>query len=103
VSHVIFKKNHNVHVCIIFRYGGDPLLLYPLQEKASLCAQCRGELKFELQILPTLIPKLRLSGNPDDATHLEFGSVFLYACRNSCWLPNDKVKEELLIVQMEKM
>ncbi|XP_073992600.1 programmed cell death protein 2-like [Rhodnius prolixus] len=86
----------------ILRYGGYPLFLYPLQEKLRSCRHCGAELLFELQVLPTLIPRLTLVGS-DRGTHLEFGTVFLYSCAVSCWEDNDSYREEHLIVQMEKM
>ncbi|KAL1123520.1 hypothetical protein AAG570_002597 [Ranatra chinensis] len=90
-----------------FRYGGRPLFLYPVQhqELPRLCCHCGGEVVFEAQVLPTLIPKLRLGGSTQQKNcyHLEFGSIFLYTCQASCWREHDTCREEPLLVQMEKM
>lgn len=60
---------------------------------------------FELQILPTLIPKLRLNGLDENfGTRIEFGTVLIYTCSKSCWgkeLPQ-LYREEIVIVQSEK-
>ncbi|XP_075238197.1 programmed cell death 2 like trus [Lycorma delicatula] len=92
----------------ILRYcweGGKPLFLYPPNDLPSRCQHCQGELIFELQILPTIIPRLRLIShtNADPAGHLEFGSVFLLSCRRSCWNLGDSFREEHLVVQTEKI
>ncbi|XP_039300688.1 programmed cell death protein 2-like [Nilaparvata lugens] len=89
------------------RDGGSPLFLYPPHDLPSRCRYCHGELAFELQLLPTIIPRLRLvtssTGSVDPAEHLEFGSVFLFACRRSCWTLGDSFREEQLYVQVEKI
>lgn len=85
----------------ILRYGGFPLPLYTMSERPRTCRSCGGDVTFELQILPTLIPKLKLHQSSD--THLEFGSVFLFSCRQSCWTPQDSYKEEELVVQAERI
>lgn len=86
----------------LLRYGGYPLPLYPMHDRPKQCRHCGGELLFELQILPTLIPKLHLLGSETGA-HLEFGSIFLFSCGASCWDQRDSYREESLVVQMEKM
>lgn len=85
----------------ILRYGGHPLPLYPMADRPRACRSCGGDLTFELQVLPTLISKLRLP--PSTETHLEFGSVFLFSCRESCWSQQDSYREEELVVQAERI
>lgn len=52
-----------------------------------------------------MIPRLRLISltNADPLGHLEFGSVFLFSCRGSCWNIGDSYREEHIVVQTEKM
>lgn len=54
----------------------------------------------ELQLLPTVIPKLRFAGN-GDATPLEFGNVLVYTCQKSCWDTPDRMRTEQIVVQSE--
>ena len=42
-------------------------------------------LMYRPQILPSLIPSLRLEGSEEAATAVEFGTVFVYTCLKSCW------------------
>ena len=104
---------------ILFRYTRDksikPLLTsHPVVNQIpSCCKWCHGPVISELQILPTIIPTLKLSTNVrsenfDDPTRsqtsqrkmdklpsteaheisasslIEFGTVLLYTCQNSC-------------------
>lgn len=89
----------------ILRYCRDvgvPLFLYPEQNLPSRCQHCHGEMVFEMQVLPTLISKLQLLGAPG-GTHLEFGTVMIFCCKQSCWFPGEKVREEAVVVQAERM
>ncbi|RZF49093.1 hypothetical protein LSTR_LSTR008379 [Laodelphax striatellus] len=88
------------------RDGGSPLFLYPPLDVPVRCRYCQGELVFELQILPTIISRLRLMTSAtgvDQGEHLEFGSVFLFSCRRSCWTLGDSFREEQLYIQIEKI
>lgn len=63
------------------------------------CKHCNEEMIFEVQILPTLLNYLRLANdNRKEKDYLEFGSAFIYTCKQSC----DASDEECVIVQMEK-
>lgn len=58
---------------------------------------------FEMQILPTIIPKLRLQGVEENTgSRLEFGTVLVFTCSRSCWSTDSKIRDEEIIVQMEK-
>ncbi|KAG8233116.1 hypothetical protein J437_LFUL012542 [Ladona fulva] len=89
------------------RDAGPPLLLYPLggQPQVSKCLHCRGDTMFELQILPSIIPKLRPAGmksGGEDCRRPEFGTVLVFACASSCWgTGGDKWREERVVVQAE--
>ncbi|XP_066598322.1 programmed cell death protein 2-like [Prorops nasuta] len=89
----------------ILRYSRDnsaALLLHPLNESIGRCEYCGDELIFEVQILPTLIPKLILHPRTDANFQIEYGTVLIYTCLRSCWSQTDSYKEEHVIVQAEK-
>jgi len=85
------------------------LPIAPLPEPPSRCNYCKGDMLFELQVLPSLIPKLGLllqgqaPAPASDAAgaHLEFGTALVWTCRRSCWAVGDSVREERIIVQAE--
>lgn len=85
-----------------FRYSrnASPLLISPLSEPVPSCQNCGGELICELQIIPTVIPTLRLECN-DEVVPIEFGNVLVYTCARSCWDTPDKSRQEVCIVQRE--
>lgn len=87
----------------ILRYSRDasPLLIAPLREsdKSAKCQNCGGETICELQILPTIISKLRLD-NGEPAT-FDFGTVLISTCAKSCWDTPDKMRLEAVVVQQE--
>ncbi|XP_034257031.1 programmed cell death protein 2-like isoform X2 [Thrips palmi] len=87
------------------REGGSPLPIAPLVDVPSTCSYCQGEMVFELQVLPSIIPKLRLQmqgGMDVSGSHIEFGTVLIWTCRQSCWATGDNVREERVIVQAER-
>ncbi|XP_055848847.1 programmed cell death protein 2-like [Episyrphus balteatus] len=86
----------------LIRYSrdGHPLLIAPLTEPIPKCPNCGGETVCEVQILSTLIPKLRMQQN-DDAAPIEYGNVLVFTCLNSCWDTPDKMRYENIIVQKE--
>ncbi|KAH1005313.1 hypothetical protein HUJ04_006320 [Dendroctonus ponderosae] len=98
----ITRVKSNPEQILRYHREGVPLLLYPLQEPIGRCKNCQQEQVFELQLVPTLVSKLRLSGESKSCpSSLDFGTVLVYTCRNSCWGPNDLVKEETVLVQKE--
>ncbi|XP_004530085.1 programmed cell death protein 2-like isoform X2 [Ceratitis capitata] len=86
----------------IIRYSRDtlPLLMGPLSEPIPKCANCNGETICEVQILSTLIPKLRLEQN-NDPVPIEYGNVLVFTCLKCCWDTPDKMRYERVIVQAE--
>lgn len=85
----------------IVRYSRDtcPLLPAPLNESVPKCPNCGSDCICEIQILPTLIPKLRLeNGEP---APMEFGNVLIFTCVKNCWDTPDKVRTESVLVQPE--
>lgn len=92
---------------MLFRYcrnGGKPLFLYEDMEP-NKCINCQGKLLFELQILPSLIPYLKIKCGDDHhgSGYLEFGTALIYTCENSCWTEGDSYKYECVVVQEEKL
>lgn len=89
----------------MFRYCRDnsaPLLLSQLPMPIEPCEYCKHDRIFELQLLPTIIPKLKLN-NDDTNFQLEFGTVIILTCSKSCWSLGDEYKEELVFLQAEKL
>jgi len=89
----------------ILRYsresGNPPVFLGPLKEKVKPCKSCGGENVFEMQLLPSMVHKLmipELEGSP-----IEFGTVIIYSCKQSCWSSDSKPKTEQIVVQGENM
>ncbi|XP_008549222.1 programmed cell death protein 2-like [Microplitis demolitor] len=90
----------------ILRYCRDnsaALLLYPLGSKIEPCKYCGAERIFELQILSTIIPKLKLVPCRERDFEIDFGTVLIFTCSASCWSANDTYKEEYVIVQAERL
>ncbi|XP_064552935.1 programmed cell death protein 2-like [Drosophila montana] len=86
----------------ILRYSRDayPLLVAPLNEPLPKCQNCKGETICEVQLLPTLIPKLRFQQNSCNAP-IEYGNVLVFTCLKSCWDTPDQMRYEHVVVQSE--
>lgn len=41
-------------------------------------------------------------GMDGSGSHIEFGTVLIWTCRQSCWATGDNVREERVIVQAER-
>ncbi|XP_012527572.1 programmed cell death protein 2-like [Monomorium pharaonis] len=90
----------------LLRYSRDnlaPLLLYPLSGCIGKCRHCGDEMTFELQVLPTIIPKLILNPRSERIFQIEFGTVLIYTCVRSCWSATDSYREEHVVVQAERL
>jgi len=90
----------------ILRYGREsqspPLLLRPLMEEKQSCSYCGADTTFELQLLPSLVAQLSVAGL--DGAPLEFGTVLVMACQNSCWSETShQPRFEKVLVQGELM
>ena len=90
----------------ILRYcrgsGVGPLLLSPLTLDTSMCDHCGAGTEFEFQLLPSLVSQLSVPGLEDGAA-LEFGTVLVFTCSQSCWSRDSGPRSETVIVQMESM
>ncbi|KAH8417687.1 hypothetical protein KR222_004424 [Zaprionus bogoriensis] len=86
----------------LLRYSRDahPLLVAPLTEPWPKCQNCKGETICEVQLLPTLIPKLRFQHNSSNAP-IEYGNVLVFTCLKSCWDTPDQMRYEHVVVQSE--
>ncbi|XP_017076878.1 programmed cell death protein 2-like [Drosophila eugracilis] len=86
----------------LLRYSRDalPLLVAPLKEPLPKCQNCKGETICEVQLLPTLIPKLRFQLNGCNAP-IEYGNVLVFTCLKSCWDTPDLMRYEHIVVQSE--
>ncbi|KAH9488247.1 programmed cell death protein [Bulinus truncatus] len=71
----------------VIRYdrGGEPLLISKTEsfQSVSNCSYCGSPKKFELQLLPSLIPWLKTEMRAH--VEVEFGTVMIYTCENNCW------------------
>ncbi|XP_023179873.2 programmed cell death protein 2-like [Drosophila hydei] len=86
----------------LLRYSRDahPLLVAPFNEPLPKCQNCKGETICEVQLLPTLIPKLRFQQNSCNAP-IEYGNVLVFTCLKSCWDTPDQMRYEHVVVQSE--
>ncbi|KAK2584828.1 hypothetical protein KPH14_007140 [Odynerus spinipes] len=90
----------------LLRYCRDncaPLLLYPMSNCIGRCRHCGSEMTFELQVLPTLIPKLILQPRNEENFQIEFGTVLIFTCLKSCWSLTDSCREEHVVIQAERL
>ncbi|KAK0163701.1 hypothetical protein PV328_002406 [Microctonus aethiopoides] len=91
----------------LLRYCRDntaPLFLYPYgKTNVKACQKCGSERIFEVQLLSTLIPKLKLTPSNEKNFQIEFGTVLVFTCARSCWSAVDLYQEEFVIVQAERL
>ena len=91
----------------ILRYcrGGKPLFISEppsnMAQVVPACGSCGGSRTFELQLMPALVSLLqRMDGGAE--AQLEFGTVLVYTCRNSCWTAGSRsAVEEFCFVQTD--
>ncbi len=78
------------------------------------CNYCHGPTICEIQLLPTLIPSLKLVSDTQGAakneafaggaSDLEFGNVLVYTCLNSCWSDGENdYRRETVLVEAENI
>lgn len=91
----------------ILRYcrGGNPLFISEppanMAQVVSACGSCGGSRTFELQLMPALVSLLQRAGGGGEV-ELEFGTVLVYTCRNSCWTAaSGSAVEEFCFVQAD--
>lgn len=90
--------------CLRYQWNGKPLLLsekvkpsQPL-ENVPVCGNCGSERIFEMQLMPALASLLQSKASESeeskegpngacflhDETRMDFGTIFIYTCKNSC-------------------
>ncbi|CAG8544464.1 2444_t:CDS:2 [Acaulospora morrowiae] len=78
--------------------NADPLWVSdigkPTPEDIPPCVYCHQERTFEFQILSTLLNYLDIDNTKKDS--LDWGSIFVYSCRNNCHVNNMYYIEEFL-------
>ncbi|XP_039989032.1 programmed cell death protein 2-like isoform X2 [Xiphias gladius] len=91
----------------ILRYGHGrkPLFISEppsnMAQAVSACGSCGGSRTFEMQLMPALVSLLRRGGGGAEA-ELEFGTVLVYTCANSCWTSGSgSAVEEFCFVQAD--
>ena len=88
----------------VVRYdrGGDPLLCTasPALETPPLCQHCGAARSFELQVMPQLLTELGLG--LDTCEGLDWGSLYIYTCQESCRIARGYVLEHVQIRNFDK-
>lgn len=87
----------------ILRYSrnASPILIAPMKELLPpMCQHCGNETICEIQILPTIIEKLRLD-TTGECVPIDFGNVLVWTCVKSCWDTPDRMRTEMILVQQE--
>lgn len=83
-----------------YSWSGEPLFLScPTFEVSEVpaCSGCGGQRTFEFQLMPALVSMLS-SANLGLA--VEFGTILVYTCKQSCWPPNQQMPmEEFCVLQ----
>ncbi|KAG7235915.1 hypothetical protein INR49_001895 [Caranx melampygus] len=74
-----------------------------MAQVVPVCGSCGGARAFELQLMPALVSQLRRSeedGGSGAEAELEFGTVLVYTCVDSCWTAGSgSAVEEFCFVQ----
>ncbi|XP_026095083.1 programmed cell death protein 2-like isoform X1 [Carassius auratus] len=86
-----------------YSWAGSPLFISEtvsdVIQTVPVCAHCGSPRVFEFQLMPALVSLLR-SVDTDSDVSLEFGTVLVYTCRNSCWKSGSAAPvEEFAVVQ----
>nr|XP_057931270.1 programmed cell death protein 2-like isoform X2 [Doryrhamphus excisus] len=91
----------------VLRYcrGGEPLFISEppanMGKLVTLCGSCGGPRILELQLMPALVSLLRWKDG-GGVTELEFGTVLVYTCTESCRMSeSQQLVDEFCFVQMD--
>ncbi|XP_072242604.1 programmed cell death protein 2-like [Leuresthes tenuis] len=102
-----FMKTISVCPQQILRYcrGGKPIFISKppsnMAQLVSVCNYCGGSRTFELQLMPALVSLLQRKDGSTEV-ELEFGTVVVYTCTNSCWTSgSNSAVEEFCFVQSD--
>ncbi|KAM9496838.1 programmed cell death protein 2-like isoform 5-T5 [Clarias gariepinus] len=88
-----------------YSWSGTPLFIMEppsnVNQMVPPCAQCGSPRVFEFQLMPALVSLLR-SARLSLELAVEFGTVMIYTCRDSCWTSGSSSPiEEFYIVQTD--
>ncbi|NXJ09336.1 PDD2L protein, partial [Odontophorus gujanensis] len=104
VDYTFHKFMKRISVCpeqiLRYSWGGQPLFITcpPANFDNSIpaCSNCGSNRIFEFQLMPALVSMLQ--GDAD--LSVEFGTVIVYTCEQSCWPANHQTPlEEFVFVQ----
>ncbi|XP_061578214.1 programmed cell death protein 2-like isoform X2 [Cololabis saira] len=91
----------------ILRYcrGGSPVFVTKppssMEQVVPRCSRCGGSRTFELQLMPALVGLLQRTDGSAQA-ELEFSTVLVYTCTDSCWTEGAHTPlEEFCFVQAD--
>ena len=86
-----------------YSWSGSPVFIAEppsnMGQMVPVCSHCGGTRTFELQLMPALVSLLR---NQDGGGEMavEFGTVLVFTCKDSCWtLGWTSPREEFVFVQ----
>nr|XP_047924759.1 programmed cell death protein 2-like isoform X1 [Anser cygnoides] len=103
-DHTFHKFMKKIAVCheqiLRYSWGGQPLFITcppaNFNEDIPACSNCGSKRIFEFQLMPALVSMLQ----SDSDLSVEFGTVIVYTCEESCWPANHQTPlEEFLFVQ----
>lgn len=84
--------------CIRYQWNGSALFnSSPTSKLPNACCHCGGEVVFELQLTPALINHLKFPHQTESV--IEFGTVLVYTCKQSCWDETVSYRIEHVLVQ----
>jgi len=88
----------------VLRYDrrGDPLLCSstPLAAPPP-CGACGGQRTFEFQVMPQLLSELKLGSDTCEVGGVDWGSLHVYTCDQSCHVTEGYVAEYVQLQQFE--
>ncbi|XP_040591447.1 programmed cell death protein 2-like isoform X2 [Mesocricetus auratus] len=83
-----------------YSWSGEPLFLTcPTSDVSEVpaCGGCGGQRTFEFQLMPALVSML---SSADGGLTVEFGTVLVYTCEQSCWpVTQQAPMEEFCLIQ----
>lgn len=99
-----YKFMKRISVCqgqiLRYSWSGEPLFLScPTFEvsEVPVCSGCGGQRAFEFQLMPALVSMLN---STNLGLTVEFGTILVYTCKQSCWPPNQQMPmEEFCVIQ----
>lgn len=76
-----------------YNWKGKPLLItdkqHAPQDGEVTCKSCDAPALFEFQLMPPLVYILQQINTDRTRENMEFGTVLVYSCSESCWSDKD--------------